>query len=265
MGANSLNICPACGKGKTINYKPKLSLTRCRRCGLLFRVPAEEDKGLSRAYKAAWSDAACNIDQTGGTDLELARIYSRRLKDSLGIKNFSGLKILDFGAGKGEMLIALEELGAETYGFDPFGYDFLKERGLRVVRDLDDLQEGLRFDGIVSIDVLEHLQAPRFFIRRLSEKLAPSGWLYLSTLNLESLNARIFGYNWREFRNLTHLCFFGPKSLEAVFRGFDSLEYQRLRWLVNYSKNPLMNIAHNFLQLFSLDGELRYILRKRQV
>ena len=52
-----------------------------------------------------------------------SRIYARKLAETLGRKDFAGLKLCDFGAGRGSMATALIELNADVYAIEPFGYE----------------------------------------------------------------------------------------------------------------------------------------------
>src|SRR5205823_4085133 len=147
------------------------------------RHPLPSEKDLAKIYQKSWLDPYEYRSETGGTDLDLARTYVRRLANSLGFKDFSGLKILDFGAGRGAMLTALKELGADVCAIEPFGYQFLENKGFITFRTLDEIPVGIIFDGIVAIDVIEHLYAPWNELRRFLEILKDSGWVYISTVN----------------------------------------------------------------------------------
>jgi len=243
-------------------YWRDVKVWKCSSCGLLLRHPLPSEQDLAKLYQKSWSDPYKHRSETGGQDLDLARTYAGRLASSLGLKDFSGLKILDFGAGRGAMLTALAELGADVYAIEPFGYQFLASKGFSTFRTLDEIPEGVIFDGIVTIDVIEHLYAPWNELRRFSEILKDSGWVYIATPNACGLNAKIFRSGWQEVLKPGHLIFFTPCSLEAVLTYCGMTRSRRLRWFIKYSDNPIRALLHYFLQALYLGGELNYLAWK---
>lgn len=256
--------CPFCQNMTIGAYTGVLSIRKCLYCGLLFRSMSQPQIESVELYKKAWSDPCNHIKETGGTDPELARLYLKKLMSSLGIKDLDGLKILDYGAGRGDILIALSELGADVYGIEPYGYGYLKNKGFKVFRQVDDVPKGLLFDGIITTDVIEHILSPWYVINKLYELLNTAGWLYVATPNAYSLNARLLRSRWREFYNPGHLYFFNSDCVEAIFTKLGIFQYKRLQWFVKYKGNLLRNLVHFVLQFLRLDGELRYLLYKNR-
>lgn len=255
-------LCPFCSRGEIEVYSRALSIGKCLFCGLLFRSSLQTEEKPVELYKNAWRKPHDYKGQTGGTNLRLAGIYLQKLSLSLGLKGFEKLKILDFGAGKGDILTALSELRADVYAVEPFGDEYLKAKGFKVFREIEEIPKGLLFDGVIAIDVIEHLFSPWDTINKLYGLLNHGGWFYIATPNANSLNARFSMSHWREFKNLSHIYFFNAHCLEKIFIKLGIFQYRRLRWFIRYGVNPLRNLLYFFLQFFKLDGELRYILRK---
>jgi len=228
----------------------------CTGCGLMLRRVADDLKIL---YTSGWQSPLENLNLTGGTTPALGLNYSRELLRTLGKQNLNGMKILDFGGGRGELARALRALGASVVIADPYSYSQLREQGLAAVESLDQLEGSKPFDGAVTIDVVEHLTAPWEQLRMIKGLLVPGGWLYLSTPNAWSLNARINRENWREALNPSHLLLFAPPAMDRLLRkaGFEG--YQRLRWRVDYSENKLVQAKDWLLRSLRLDGVLRYM------
>jgi len=254
--------CPFCGKNTVNKYRGLESICQCLSCGLLFRDGFQPQQKLDELYKKAWSDIGGHKDKTGGTSIKLARIYAQKMAESLGLEDFSGLRILDFGAGRGCMLTAFSELGADVYGVEPFGYEYLKNKGLKIFRSLEEIPKGLLFDGVITIDVIEHILSPWDTIERLYRLLANKGWLCVITPNADGLNARFFRANWRELHNPSHIYFLTPRCIEAIFVRLGFAKFRRLNWFVQYSNNPLRKLIHYLLQSLELDGEIRYLIAK---
>lgn len=248
--------CALCGGILAVHWAA-LRVMRCGGCGLLTRHPLPTQAQLAELYRRAWTRPEASLDETGGTDLALGRTYSRKLAQDLGMEDFGGLKLLDFGAGGGAMAQALSELGAEVYAVEPFGYAQLALRGVRAFASIEEVPAQVCFDGAVAIDVVEHLPTPWVELRHIKERLSPGGWLYLATPNAAGLNARINGARWREARKEAHLLFLTPRALERILREAGFGRWRRLHWLVRYKGRWAVRCWRPVLQLLGWDGELR--------
>ena len=78
----------------------------------------------------------------------------------------------------------------------------------------------LKYDAVVSWDVIEHLRDPLGFLRECSEFLAPGGVLCFSTLDVDSWPPRLFRRRWPWLMDM-HLQYFD----RHVFKG-----HARPRW-----------------------------------
>jgi SAM-dependent methyltransferase len=253
-----LASCPFCSAGIR-KYWPAVSVWRCTACTLMFRNPVPSHDDLTHLYTKSWSEPDSNRAETGGTDLMVARVFARRLASSLGRRDLLDVKILEFGAGRGTMLTAMAELGAEVYGIEPFGIEHIRNQGFMAYRSLAELPSGVKFDGVVSIDVMEHLARPWEELSQLRELLVSRGWLYAATLNTDGLNARLTRERWREVRKLGHLMFFNSSNFDHILRFAGFVNCRRLRWLVSHSEKPYKNALLYVMQKLGVDGELRYL------
>jgi 2-polyprenyl-3-methyl-5-hydroxy-6-metoxy-1,4-benzoquinol methylase len=254
----TLTHCPFCGGRITVHWRAA-QVWQCRSCGLLFRNPVPGPSALSTLYKRSWSTPSEHSAETGGTTRALARLYAARLMSSLRLRNLKGLRI---GAGKGAMLIELARLGAEPCALEPYGHEYLARSGLRAYRRIEDLPRSMPFDGIVMIDVIEHLTRPWEELKALRHLLVDGGFLFVSTLNSLGLNARLNGPSWREVRKEGHVLFFSEQTLRRVLAASGFALQRRLRWLVPYHAGALRGTLHSFLQALLLDGELRVLAWK---
>jgi 2-polyprenyl-3-methyl-5-hydroxy-6-metoxy-1,4-benzoquinol methylase len=101
-----------------------------------------------------------------------------------------GGDVLDLGAGSGAMSLRLLDLGFRVTAADIVGEKF----GLhdRVTLKLVDLNLSFSnefntvFDGIVAIEVLEHLENPRKFLKECLKVLKPEGRLLITTPNVDN-------------------------------------------------------------------------------
>lgn len=117
--------------------------------------------------------------------------FIRRVLELAGI--LTGLRILDVGCGKGELL---EEITARCAECDLFGVDFSTTRlreashrvGLRVTLVEADIQKALPFpqaffDRIFCTETLEHLKAPERCLREIARVLRADGRAILTVPN----------------------------------------------------------------------------------
>jgi len=253
--------CPWCNSDAKLLW-PEARVWRFRSCSLLFRSPAPAPAQLENLYRKSWTDPILQKDETGATDEKLAHAYVHHLAKSLGKTTFQGLRILDYGAGRGAMTKALLAEGADVYCVEPYGCLFLQQSGFKAFPSVPALPQGLVFDGILSLDVAEHLPAPWDDYQILTGRLKESGWLYLSTPNAAGVNARFTRGKWREIKNQGHLFFFTPSTLERMLAQNGFKNFRRLRWYIIYHKGPMKFLSQRLLQFLWIDGELRYLAFK---
>lgn len=250
--------CPLCGSSLS-PYWARANMLRCSSCSLLVRVPRPQNEELEEFYSRSWSEPIAHVQGTGGTDAKLAVLFARLLAQRAGRASLSGMRLLDYGAGRGEMVRALADLGADVYAVEPFGYQHLVEGGLNAYRSVDELPPDLLFDGIVTIDVVEHLWEPWKELAGLRDRLTPLGWLYVATPNAGGVSGRVKGGAWAQAHNPGHLLLFSARSMEETLSRAGFARWHRLRWFVQYSRSPFKKALHFVLQTLLLDGELRYL------
>jgi SAM-dependent methyltransferase len=101
--------------------------------------------------------------------------------------------ILDMPCGAGLFSSRLAQAGMQVTAMDieavePFKFDSAH-------RVLADANLGLpfdseKFDALVTIEGIEHLENPRAFLRECARVVKPRGWVFLSTPNVDSLRSR---------------------------------------------------------------------------
>jgi len=253
--------CPLC-KSNAKSLWPELKVCKCQSCQLLFRYPAATEEELAVLYRTSWGDPNNQTDETGATSQELAQVYISELAKSLGRTDFKGLRILDYGAGRGAMQKALLDAGADAYSVEPFGYEYLLQKGYKAFRSLAELPKDIFFDGVISVDVVEHLQIPWDDYKNLKDHLTVNGWLYISTPNAAGINAQFYRAKWRELYNRGHLFFFTPATLKLALEESGYNHIKRLQWYINYRRGPVTTILHWLFEFMKIDGELRYLACK---
>jgi 2-polyprenyl-3-methyl-5-hydroxy-6-metoxy-1,4-benzoquinol methylase len=100
---------------------------------------------------------------------------------------------IDLAAGSGYTSRRLKELGFEITAYDIFTDQF-------VPRDITirkaDLNQALpedsgSLDAVLALEVIEHLENPRAFLREIARVLKPGGSLVLSTPNIVTVGSKL--------------------------------------------------------------------------
>jgi 2-polyprenyl-3-methyl-5-hydroxy-6-metoxy-1,4-benzoquinol methylase len=82
--------------------------------------------------------------------------------------------------------------------------------------------EGKRFERVLLLDLLEHLQRPEVLLRQCHEVLEPKGELIVSVPNVANITVRLmllfgkFDYTDRGILDKTHLRFFTRKTVRRM-------------------------------------------------
>lgn len=121
----------------------------------------------------------------------------------------AGVSICDMPCGAGLFSRRLADAGMEVTAMDIEAVEpYLFDASRRV---LGDANQGLpfesgRFDALVTIEGIEHLENPSGFLRECARVVKPGGWIFLSTPNVDSFRSR----KYVMFRG--HHRFFGPQG-----------------------------------------------------
>ena len=198
--------CPSCGSSHpTADYAVRLSecvfgggpLRRhvCPDCDLIFgtqRMLRMSASDLAREYRELYA----TYEEGDSTESEIA---SFRL---LGLR--PGGRYLNYGCGRWSRSIpTLRAEGFDVVGFEPFSH----EGALPEYIMTDEADVGAqRFDGILTHNILEHVQDPVAFTKQLGSWLKPGGRLVHATPCYE------YAYDFTRF----HVVFFPGRSAEVL-------------------------------------------------
>jgi 2-polyprenyl-6-hydroxyphenyl methylase/3-demethylubiquinone-9 3-methyltransferase len=122
-----------------------------------------------------------------------------------GLKPLAGLTLLDIGCGAGLLAEPLARLGADVTGIDPGKTNIAQAKahaeaqGLaidyRAIGAETLAREGRQFDGVLAMEVVEHVPNTAVFLRQAARLVRPGGLFVASTLNrtLKSFALAIVG------------------------------------------------------------------------
>lgn len=139
----------------------------------------------------------------------------------------AGARVLEIGAGSGAMSLRLRDAGFAVTASDLFRESFKPADVPFVAADLDtDFAPALagRFDAVLALEIIEHLENPRHLLRQLRAILPPGGQLVLSTPNIanpvsQALFLRRGQFQWfgdEDYREHGHITPLSPWQMEKA-------------------------------------------------
>ncbi len=141
------------------------------------------------------------------------------------------IHLLDIGCGNGFFLQYIKENfnGIKTEGLDLSQECVNKciEKGLNVhIGDIFSLDETKKFEFITMFHVIEHVQNPIDWIKKIHSMLLPNGEFIIET-PVYGLVAESFKENWRYFMPVEHLNIFSKDAMLNTLRnnGFEIIKY----------------------------------------
>ena len=213
------DACPLCGGTSLVPEKKFASqhLARCRSCGFHFsrRIPTETE--LSGYYG--------NYPIKPPTGITLQRYHE--LLDRFEPYRRLGT-LLDVGCGGGDFLSVAKGRGWTVHGTE-YGDAFVAaaaSKGVSMRQGALDAANysGIRFDVIVSFEVIEHLGLPMDMLRNAEAILRPGGLMYVTTPNYNALNRWLSGHGWDIVNYPEHLSYF---TKGTIHRALSSIGLKR--------------------------------------
>jgi SAM-dependent methyltransferase len=203
-----------------------LRTTICRRCGLVWSNPrpteAEVRRYYSREYRLDYKGRATpsprQIARSGRGALNRYRALAPYIK--------RGDRILDAGAGGGEVVYVLRKLGFETSGLEPdeqYARHAREELGVPVATGFvqDAPFPACSFDAVTMYHALEHVEDPSAILSRLRAWMVEHAVLLIEVPNVEA-ECIAPGHRF----HFAHFYNFNRDALEAIGRkaGFEPVQ-----------------------------------------
>jgi SAM-dependent methyltransferase len=121
-------------------------------------------------------------------------------KGNIDLKQGNGEKVLDVGCAYGYILSELNKKNFKTYGMDisQYAVKIAKQLNKTSRIDVGDIHHLVpfrsKFDFILCLEVLEHLQTPEDAIKNMYSSLKKGGFLIITTPNPSSKSCFYFPY-----------------------------------------------------------------------
>lgn len=145
------------------------------------------------------------LHQVGPARLTFMRDCLSRHFQGAAAQPLAGLTVLDIGCGGGLISEPLVRMGGQVTAIDPAEENIEAARrhaasqnlaiSYRTGRAEDLLAEGVSFDAVICLEVVEHIPDPQAFLHTCANLVRPGGLMILSTLNrtLKSYALAIIG------------------------------------------------------------------------
>ena len=130
---------------------------------------------------------------------------------SMNIRNklqpLSKIKILDIGCGGGLLSEPMSRLGAEVTGIDASSKNIsiakihAKKNNLKIkyiCTSPEKLKSSKKFDVILNMEIIEHVENVNFFLKSCSKHLRKNGLMFVATLN-KTLKSYVFAIIGAEY------------------------------------------------------------------
>ena len=172
-------------------------------------------------------------------------------------KPFKNLNILDIGCGGGLLSEPMSRLGGNVTGIDASEKNIIsakihaKQNNLNIsyfCNSPENFKSNKKFDLVLNMEIVEHVDDVNFFIKKSSELLKKNGLMFVATLNrtLKSYIFAIIGaeyilrwlpigtHEWNKFLTPEELTNFGQKN-SLVVKKIDGMVFNPLsnRWKVS--------------------------------
>ena len=183
-------------------------------------------------------------------------------------KPFKNLNILDIGCGGGLLSEPMSRLGGNVTGIDASEKNIIsakihaKQNNLNIsyfCNSPENFKSNKKFDLVLNMEIVEHVEDVNFFIKKSSELLKKNGLMFVATLNrtLKSYIFAIIGaeyilrwlpigtHEWNKFLTPEELTNFGQKNSLLVEK-IDGMVFNPLtnRW--NVSQDCAVNYIIKF-------------------
>ena len=195
------------------NFSRHGQIVKCGKCGLVYTNPRLKSEYVYRQYQAA-------IDP-----VYLAEKKGRHLTFTHSLNEIEELapkgKILDVGCYAGFFLEVAKERGWQIYGLEPsvWASQYARDTLGLDIKTAAFEQAGFsekEFDVVTLWDTLEHLMSPVGTLKQVHRVLKDEGLICASTINIDSLFARVLGGKWPQLMQM-HMYYYSPDTLSKLF------------------------------------------------
>ena len=192
--------CHICSQStsKFVDKKTNITYYHCKSCEYIFKSPLgyQDFDAQKERY---------NLHENNDEDMHYQAYFQRFLDFTLPLVGTPKCA-LDFGCGRTSLLATLlEKQGVSCDYYDPIYHPYT-------------LEQGKKYDLIVSTEVFEHLHQPKEVFADVVARLNECGYLAIQT-QFHTNDLTQFK-TWYYHRDTTHIVFFTSKTFEVLCRQY---------------------------------------------
>lgn len=198
-------------------------IRRCSRCGVAYLSPRLSERAMLAVYQQEQYFSA--TDERGYSSYSAQesalRATFRRMLKTLAECERTGGALLEIGCGFGYLL---DE--ARPYFTRRVGTDFSAGAVRQAQGRADQIYQGgveaiagtENFNCIISLQVIEHVYNPKWFVQALLKRLKVGGCLLIATPDMASYWRILMGSRWPSFKLPEHVVYFDAFTLARLLR-----------------------------------------------
>ena len=214
--------CSCCNQNVTQPLLKKLnfSIVKCSSCGFVFVNPRVSNEQLEVIYT---HDYFQNKDYGYVSYEQEKRLrvknFERWLNDAQQyLPATEKIRAMDVGCAAGYCLEVMRDKGwiADGLELDAQLCKKLQDEGFNVTAQLlEEVQTEEKYSVITLFDVIEHISSIDEAFGQLNNLLAQDGIVVMVTPNYASLQRKIFGKRWFQYKPIEHIQYFTKAKLEV--------------------------------------------------
>ena len=225
-----LSKCPVCGETTLTPYlsctdytvsHETFDIVQCTRCQFAFTNPIPEIPELGKYYESV-AYVSHTAQPTNVIDrlYALARTQTIKWKTRLIKKHIKAhqLTLLDYGCGTGDFLTHCKNIVWTVQGIEPskLATQIAATKSGQTIYSTIEQLPPTKFDIITLWHVLEHVPDLHNLIDNLSNRLKPTGTIFIAVPNRNSWDAKHYQNTWAAYDVPRHLWHFTLQDMQKI-------------------------------------------------
>jgi len=227
--------CNLCGSREREKYWACDGYTffRCNNCRLIYQYPQPVQTDLYLRYDNNYFEYEIDNEESF-FGLMLKTFDDIRFTKRTSLLNNGSAEFLDVGCATGLLLKHMESFGWKGRGVELCTSSAEYGKNIRKLDIFNGTLEQAnysdnQFSVVHSSHLIEHLTDPLSYIQEVFRILKPEGFLITSTPNASSLQAKLFGNNWRS-AIADHMFLFSLSTLTRLLEEQNFQVHQTGTW-----------------------------------
>lgn len=234
------------------NYGEHGPVYQCCNCSFVFIVDDTAEKSIIKSYIMA--EDPVYIGEMAAR-IKTFTNHLKRLNKYFPNKG----KLLDVGACTGVFMNLSHKKGWKVWGIEPSKWAVRQAKGLNIENNIlkPDLFPKSFFEVITIWDVIEHFSDPLKALQTVFDYLKPGGVLAMTTMDVDSLTAKLLGKTWPWYMRM-HRVYFSKRTMKQILEkaGFTEIKfnphirYLSIRYLVSKFAKVRLPFDHLIIPIY---------------